>query len=88
MDTTPPKFVGRILVHLDGGYLVAVWGDYGFTDNEDTDIVYQVGIGEIIKTIIFLTTKIQFQHLISVIGFAFICRYQLVLLTSCSLSRQ
>ncbi|XP_033637440.1 uncharacterized protein LOC117298344 isoform X1 [Asterias rubens] len=45
VDTTPSMFVGRILVHLDGGYLVTEWGDDGFTDSEDADLTYQVGIG-------------------------------------------
>ena len=47
VDTTPSMFVGRILVHLDGGYLVTEWGDDGFTDSEDADLTYQVGIGKI-----------------------------------------
>ncbi len=55
-------FVGRIFVHLDGGYLVTEWGDDGFTDDEDADLAYQVGIGEILKTVNVLTTMIQIQY--------------------------
>ncbi|XP_071798435.1 uncharacterized protein [Asterias amurensis] len=45
VDTTAPMFVGRFLVHLDGSYLVTMWGDDGFTDNEDADLSYEVAIG-------------------------------------------
>ena len=51
VDTTPPMFVGRILVHLDGEYLVTEWGDDGFTDNEDAGLSYQVCIGEMLERV-------------------------------------
>ncbi len=60
MDITAPMFVGHILVHLYGGYLVSEWGDDGFTDDEDAYLAYQVGVGEILKAVHCLTTSILF----------------------------
>ncbi|XP_022103276.1 uncharacterized protein LOC110986013 isoform X2 [Acanthaster planci] len=45
VDTTPPVFVGRISVIAEDDFLVAKWGDKDFTDDEDTDLRYQVAVG-------------------------------------------
>ncbi|XP_022103295.1 uncharacterized protein LOC110986023 [Acanthaster planci] len=60
VDTTPPIFVGHVAVRVEGEYLVAEWGDDGFTDDEDTGLRYQVAIGSSpggTETLSYLTEK-------------------------------
>ncbi|XP_071784665.1 uncharacterized protein [Asterias amurensis] len=64
VDTTPPMFVGRILVHLDGEYLVTEWGADGFTDNEDAGLSYQVCIGHTRGGTEFVSYRSQKEYVI------------------------